>query len=531
MKRIFLADYGIHPGDGNDHAPAIRQAIRDAAACGGQVVFEAGKYYLKEMEDKAAMNLFDMERVTLTGAVHTDGSPATMIEVDRGLGNDLPIKHVVMIRNSSHIRLENFIFDFTYRPNSAARILSADPETDTVVVEVLEGVSHFEGMKCYSANAWDLETREMLHVLPLTIGLDKVKLSNTFHHVPGANERTYAIQNLGFSDRVKPGDGMSWNFNVVGKEGTCVVVTGEDVQDLQLENIQVNSSIGPVVVVNYSKDLSFKKITIKPQDNYLVVGSRDAFWHCGLRGTYTAEDVYIKGVRWDPFNLRSGFLKVEDISEDRKQITVEYKEFSRPNPALPGQKLVFWEGKKSTDGMILGCEEKEQEKQLILTLQDPVPEELKAGSYVTPGGWLLDQAVFRNVTIEGNCGTGILFQNHNLLVENCKFRNNTYDDICLGPIDAQEGVFVRNAVIRNNEFDNSTWVNKTAWPGVGALHDGAISVQSAFIPLMDRSYNENIVIENNVFKNEAIAICLRNSQNVIIGNNTYENVETTVKQP
>jgi hypothetical protein len=130
MKRIFLADYGIHPGDGKDHAPAIRQAIRDAAACGGQVVFESGKYYLKEMEDKAAMNLFDMERVTLTGAVHADGSPATMIEVDRGLGNDLPVKHVVMIRHSNHIRLENFVFDFTYRPNSAAKILSADPETD-----------------------------------------------------------------------------------------------------------------------------------------------------------------------------------------------------------------------------------------------------------------------------------------------------------------------------------------------------------------------------------------------------------------
>ena len=96
-----------------------------------------------------------------------------------------------------------------------------DKETDTVTVEVFEGLSHFEGMKCYSANAWNIKTRELLHVLPLTIGVDQATFSNTFHHVPNTNERTYAISNMRFSDRVNVGDGISWHFNVMLGNWQC----------------------------------------------------------------------------------------------------------------------------------------------------------------------------------------------------------------------------------------------------------------------------------------------------------------------
>ena len=151
-----------------------------------------------------------------------------------------------------------------------------------------------------------------------------------------------------------------------------------------------------------------------------------------------------------------------------------------------------------------------------------LPEEVAVGGYVTPGWMVLEEAVFRDVTIEGNCGTGLLFQNMNLMVEDCVFRNNTYDDIALGPIVSKEGCFVQNAVIRNSFFEASTWMNKCG------THEGAISMINAFEPLAAAPYNRNISITQNRFRNYKTAICVRNAEKIALSENRMENVQTEV---
>ena len=416
MKKIYVSDYGITPGDNKDHGPAIKKAIEDAIEFeSSQVIFEAGRYYICESEENAIIDLNNVSNLTVSGTVDESGNPATLLEFNRTLGNDVPIKDHVRMKNSKNIKIENLIFDYTQRGNSSGEVIAVDKETDTVTVEVFEGLSHFEGMKCYSANAWNIKTRELLHVLPLTIGVDPTTFSNTFPRVPNTNERPYDISNMRFSDRVNIGDGMSWHFNVMlGNWQSCDIIRALNVEDLALENLKINSCNGPVAVITYSKNISIKRVTVKPEGNSLAVCSRDAFWLCCNSGKLIVEDSYIKGVRWDPFNARSGFAKVTAISKDRKQITAEcFDEVI--NPANTGQKLIVWDGEEPQENRIVDSKADAANQVVVMNLEKEVPKETAVGSFVTPGGWLFDEAVFRNVTIEGNCGTGILYQNHNLL--------------------------------------------------------------------------------------------------------------------
>jgi hypothetical protein len=87
---------------------------------------------------------------------------------------------------------------------------------------------------------------------------------------------------------------------------------------------------------------------------------------------------------------------------------------------------------------------------------------------------------------------------------------------------------VRNNVIRNNVFLNSSWIDiaRRKQPASIVIH----SLSKFF---KEPRYNRNIVITGNVFKNphgqaEAVAIDVRNAEDVEICDNVYEGFVTPV---
>ena len=137
---------------------------------------------------------------------------------------------------------------------------------------------------------------------------------------------------------------------------------------------------------------------------------------------------------------------------------------------------------------------------------------------MTPSWVIFDEVLMRNTTVEDNCGTGLLFQNQNLIVEHCSFNNNSYDAIALGPISGREGSFARNVVIRDTDFVTNTWINKAA------IHDGSISICNGFGPLLDKPYNQNISVIGNRFRDCDVAISIRNAQNIQISDNEMKGI-------
>lgn len=517
---IDASEYGILPDTGKDTAEKLRAVIEQAKRHpAAEIVLKAGTYILEKPEHNIMLPFEGCENLTLRGAVDTDGAPATWLKIRMPLQNDAPGWGFIAVRRSENIAFENLIFDYAERFSSAGEVAAVDAENDRVVVDVFEGQSHFDGMKCYSANSWNLKSKELNPVPALTIGFDQQVFSHTWHRVDHT-ERRYAIQGIGMSRLVKPGDGVSWHFNVIGRgEDRPNVFLVSNSENFRMENLRIYSCMGMIAIFVANRNITMRDVRVEPEGSSLAVCPRDFAWLVATSGKLLVERVYVKGVRWDPFNVHAGIYPITEMEADRKSIHVEMeKKYQR----FCGEQrtVFFWtpDGAKN----VPMTEIEETETGFWMRFANALPEEVAVGGYVTPGWMVLEEAVFRDVTIEGNCGTGLLFQNMNLMVEDCVFRNNTYDDIALGPIVSKEGCFVQNAVIRNSFFEASTWMNKCG------THEGAISMINAFEPLAAAPYNRNISITQNRFRNYKTAICVRNAEKIALSENRMENVQTEV---
>lgn len=526
--------YQVWPNTGCDMAEKLCALIALANSYENAVIaLSAGTYILENSRDNAMLVFDRCSGVTLRGAVDAQGAPATRLLLRAPLRNDATAQGFIAIRNSADIRLENLVFDYENRFSSAGEVVAVDEARDRVVVDVLDGQSHFDGMKCYSANCWNLKNRELNPVAPLTIGIDQSVFSHTWKKIPGGKGKRYAIEGMNMASVVRPGDGISWHFNVVsngivsdnvfnvdghGDERTHVFgVTNSE--DIHLENLRIYSSMCAAAIFIANRNITMKRVRLEPEGTSLAVSPRDFAWFVGTSGRILIEDVYVKGVRWDPFNVHAGLFPITDIQKERTEISIRMqKNFQKF--CTGKQKIVFWLPDGPMDVPMAGI--RENGDGFAVTFSEPLPEKVAVGGYVTPGWMIVDQCVFRNVTVEGNCGTGLLYQNENLIVEHCFFRNNTYDDIALGPIDPKEGCFARNIQIRDSHFASSAWINKFG------IHDGAISIMNGFSPLASEPYNTNIVIENNVIENCAVGISIRNASNVRISGNQMRNVATEI---
>lgn len=538
QSRAFLhvRDFGAFPDDGNDDVAAISRAV-DAAArqAPATVVFDAGTYNLLENPGAgdALIDLSGKTGITLQGQVNTNGVPATRIERNvTTLVNDQNVAKQISITDSKDILIKNITLDNVPPYATSGKITNVDRIADVVDVEVFEGQPHFDGMRCYSANSWNLETCELMDVEALTIGINKEKFSHVWQKVTGDNARLYRMEGMGFSDRVEPGQGISWHFYVVGR-GWQVFIDGSS--DVRLENVHVYNSKGVAVLAKSSRDLAFVKVVTRPIEPALAVGARDAFHLVCNAGSLLIEDCYIKGYRWDPMNIKSKFCEVLEVAGPRT-LACEVRTSSVLLP-IAGDSVVFWTGERSFTAQVVQEEwssETVKKKSYLgnlpyrsftLEFAEDLPAEVKEGVRFTPQAWTFDSAVIRNTTVEGNYGRGILYQGENLHISGCTFRNNAYADIALGPVEILEGGFVRNAVIENCRFEKSAWMlnSNTELPG-------NISVfQNCRREFSDEPYNENIIIRNNVFTDSyMVAVFIANAQHVMLSQNLFENCKTNV---
>jgi len=528
---LHVKDFGAIPDDGKCDIKQINAAIAAAAASPPAVIeFDAGTYNLCEPDQApdALIAISKISDITLLGKTAPDGTPATIFERNvKNLRDHLDAAKQFKITDSSKITIRNIVSDNKPAFSSAGKITAVDKEKDIVEMEVFEGLPHFDGMQCFSANSWNLETRQLIPVKALTIGADPGRFEHQWQKVPGNNDRLYHIQKMGFADRVKTGQGISWHFYVSGKGAQFFIANSTNVT---LENVHIRNIKQLGVVVLFCKDLTFRKVIVKPVAPQLAVGSRDAFHLVCNSGTLLVDSCYVKGVRWDPFNVKSKFCLVTGIL-DKRRIKASTTRGVPTISELSNRTAVFWTGerpqvlkivKADWDNAVAGPG-KENSRIFSLEFAEDLPATVKAGSAFTPHAWNFDLATFTNCTFEGNCGRPILYQGENLQVSNCCFNNNSYENIALGPIDAEEGGFVRNVIISGNKFINSTWDSTTS----NLPHNGSVKVyQNCYTLFKDEPYNDGIVIKNNFFKGvnydkDTSAISIANAQNVQISGNKF----------
>ncbi|GAB3760185.1 glycosyl hydrolase family 28-related protein [Microlunatus parietis] len=408
-RELHVRDFGARPDDDSDDTDAIRAAITAAIGSGRPTVvrFAAGTYRLRPDTDLgASVPITGADGLTLAGATAPDGAPATRLLSAIPLANDLAPATQFRLIDCRGLTLRNLVLDYAPRATTSGEIVAVDAATDSVTVDVFEGAAHFDGMRCYSANSWDLATGRLNHVAPLTIGANPDQFGNVWHSLPGGSGRRYTITGFGFSDRVRPGDGASWHFNVVGGSYNVYAL---GCRDLRLENLQINNAIGAGILAGYGHNLTCRDVSYAPAGPDLAVGPRDAIHLSNNTGRLDYRGGRLAGVRWDPLVSRSSFVRVAAIESARRLTLEPTSAGSRPLPFQAGDALTFWAGPlPSTVRIAAVTPVDESDSAFLIMLDADLPGTVSVGSLVTSSGHEWDEARISSATIEGNIGTALV---------------------------------------------------------------------------------------------------------------------------
>ena len=537
---VHVVDFGAIPNDGQCDRAAIQSAITAASIGLPRICrFDAGVYNLNESNavHNKHLNIDDAHNLTLIGATNALGEPVTILERNVAqMQNNLASADLISITDSYNITIQNLVTDNKPAFATAGEVVLVDEPNDAIEVDVFADLPHYDGMASFSANVWDLTTRTLRPVGPLSIGVNEDKFE-TWQHVAGGDGRRYRIAGMGMAEKVHVGDGASWHFTVSTQGGTF---NCERVNGLTLENIRIlNSAMGVFWILRCS-DITLRRVVVAPEPPQLAVASRDSFLAVENYGQWLMEDCYIKGVRWDPINLGTKYFKIEEVL-DARTVRAAVKTGSSPsdtsNPPMANTDATLrilprpvvatiasdvWDSTASED------DDGNRVVRVTVTFADDLPPQVVPGTGFMPHVKMSNPVIIRNTTFESNYGRPLYFLGHELLVEGCTFRNNAYSCIFLGS-EGGDG-FVRNAVIRGNTFADSTWDMTNGGPTTGAIRVFSRNAS----PEQNTPYNDNILIEDNTFVGinhnpDYAAIDLRTVQNVTVRCNTYTDTPNRVQ--
>lgn len=529
---VRVSDFGAVPNDGICDADAIRAAVASVANQSGvRLVFEAGVYNLAEASIAnrsgrlAMVHFWNLDNWVIEGAVDAAGDPATTLEMNLNLQNEVTGARHLDIRDCNRFEVRNLIIDQNPRMATAAMVTEVNRSTGRVRIEVLEGMPHFHGMASFSANNWDLSTGLLIPGPPVTIGTD-ASTFGTWSAVDGS-PGSYTIVSTQIANLVSVGEGLSFHFNIVIPQGRTI--DAYRCTDLVFENIFIYNIIGMAMGAGDNRNMTFRRFHIKPEGNSLAVGPRDGIHITRSTGRLLMDDVMVKGVRWDPIVSYKWSVPVAERLSDlsiRLDLgdTVSRRVFDL---LRAGSVVHFWSGVDPTIRTVSEVSDG------VITFTEPLDASVQAGRFITPGEWHWDEAIIRNSKIESNYGTAIVYQSDNLLVENSIFRNNSYSNIGLGPTSLNAGIFTRNIVIRNNLFEASTWESKYGGSYL-RQHRGTITLFNGSGKFSsDQAYHRDILIEDNLFRglggtNAPAAIDIKLAKNVIVRNNRYVNIASDI---
>lgn len=519
VQALHVEDFGAVPGDGFSDTAGINNAIQAALQQGiPLVLFNAGTYEL--IETSAVQNprndnyigIFNASNLTLKGAVDTEGRPATRLERQLNLNNDTDPFHTFDIWYSSGITIKNFVLASNPALGSTGRVISVNTQTDEVVVELLEGLSAYDGMRAASAHSWNLETKKLKRYgnspksATLNFGLN---ITDFWEVVNGSNGRQYKMSHSGWSDKVSAGDGISWHHASVTRNVVEVFYS----QDFTFENVIMPNLSNMAMLAAYSRNLNFRKIRLEPENGNLAVGARDGFHLSNNSGSLVFEDSYFKGLRMDPLVIRRTYGIVREILQENKII-------AKPGYTIPvGDKLRFWAGVDPVDIAITSVKNN-GDGFYEYGLADSLPPEVEIGTALNFLTYSLSDALIRNCEFDDNFGSPIVNFEENVTVELCTFDNNAYQ-IKYGPNEVSGG-FVRNNIFRNNLIENTSWIDiaHRDKPSCLLIH----SLSNYF---SNPRYNKNIQITGNTFRNvhnnsNESAIYIRNATDILITDNVFE---------
>jgi len=432
-KMISINQFGAIPNSGNDATPAFVQAIK---ACwtqrNAQIVFKKGRYDFYPALSAPASPIANLEG--LTGLV-IDGAGSEMI------------LHGIMgfmgIGRCKDITIKNMTIDYTVPNHSMGTITAITPTSYDV--QIHPGYTVAPDAKVTAAMEYDPATKR-----PLKHGADEYYNVSELQHIGPQQVRCLTkaptIMKL-----------HSWvNLRHHVYDGS-VIVTNENT-NLKLDNITLHNSPGMGFTIGKCHNGQFTRLTIKPRaaaSPYQSTGA-DAIHLAGCTGDILVDRCHFESMGDDGVNLKTGlYLTIKEII-DKRTVMAQH---NLKIPDQPDKDDVM--ELLSQDDLITMGSAKVTQAQLLedglfkLSFDTDLPQTAVVGNILGNVSRCC-HATIRRVVVKNNRGRGLLIQNHDTLVEDCRFENCTMGGVWVfnEVVYFFESIAPRNVTVRRCFFKN-----------------------------------------------------------------------------
>jgi hypothetical protein len=502
---INVRNYGAIPNDGLDDTQAIRSAIAAAVAkkSAQVILFEAGRYDLKESKNSQFIKIIDAANITLKGASLNDEPTTKLVRFNNaGEGGTLP--SLLYIRNSKNIRIENFILDNDPYYYTAGKVVEKSGES--VTVDILP--EHpMNILKPYIMGIYD-DLKDKNKKLRITWE----KNLPTWYPIAGGSGRLLKLDFKALSDQVIVGDDVFW---FQGNHGGIQCVTSKS-EDIFFTNVITHNSTGFVYHFVNNHNITLEKVKIEPVGNRIAVSPRDGIHFASCSGLIYLNKVVVKNTPGDDgLNVHSQFLTVGSVSSKsvtfKDNIIADIKVNSRIQ-FLDAQFQPIWTGtvEKSTPTIA-------NNTPVTVVFKEEIPKWITAGILANPLGWLPKSVIIKNSTFENTGRFGVIAKTNNVVIDSSTFKFNANAGVVFGSSFNsyfQEAQSPWNVVVKNSTFENNI-------KRMGNMGPAGIMVDQLFVE--NPNVNGNMYFFNNTFKEEQNAFMVKDAMNVHLWNNTFKN--------
>ena len=529
---VNAAKFGMIPGVRKDQGPALRDAISALRRRGGGVLsIPRGVYHF--YPDGALDMSFYISNHDQP-LVHPVCVPLVDLSDVRVEGNgSLFLFHgkvvPLLIMDSENVTVERLAIDYERPYYSEGRVTAVDDQSTEVEIDrktypyeiknnrfVFIGEGWREGMA--SCMAFEKGTG---HIIANT-----ADIGWNGHVEPAGGNRLKLKWDLK-KRGIKPGDTLVFrNYN--RPHPGCVIYRA---RKTRLNNVALHQSTGMALLAQRSEDISIKGggVFIRKGTKRVHTSGADATHFSNTRGEIIVEKALFEGMMDDAINVHSTCLGIQEVV-DSQTLRCRYM---HPQAVgfevfLPGEKIRCINGPTLEPGETgtVKSAVKTNEKELLITLEEPLPSGVKAGDAVENADFY-PSVVFRNNIVRNNRARGTLFTTpEKVLVEGNLFDHSSGAAILLAG-DAQgwyESGACHEVVSRRNTFINNL---TSRYQFTNAI----ISIYPEVKQLNNQKdyYHRNILIEDNVFKTFDVpllfAISTENIKfinNRVIYNNDYK---------
>lgn len=278
-------------------------------------------------------------------------------------------------------------------------------------------------------------------------------------------------------------------------------------KDIRMINLNLRYLHGFGVLGQTSENITLDHVSFRAPEETgrTTAGYADFIQMSGCKGKIKIENCYFANAHDDPINIHGTFQQVVAISDDRREIRVRYMhnetagfpsfapgdevEFTSRSTMLPVENAIGVVEKiiSSPTG---DSSEVESLTDTVIRLENPVPEEVEADTYVVENITFTPEVEVRNCEFRELPTRGVLVTTRKPVI----IENNAFYKLGMAPVyiscDANnwyESGRVEDVVIRNNRFYNCQ--------GNGVIFIEPIITESA----EERTVHKNIRIEKNSF--------------------------------